>query len=429
MHLNHKKKSKEEIFSVIGLLVVAICWGFGFLGLRYVDGLPTFYVQAIRFGIAALALAAVFFKHLKNVDKELLKAGILIGILMFACYVCATLGIKYTTASRTAFFSTLGAICVPLLNFVIYRIRLTRKSALCVVICVVGVYLISMGGSASLGFNIGDAICLGAAFFSAGQIVTIEKFAKSHDVYALTIIELATISVLGFAGIFVAGEAVPQALTGLELGTLILLGLVCSALCFILQTTAQKHVAANRVALILTVEPVVGAAASVMILHETLGIVGFGRIGQHLGVMAKAIGMNVIAFDIFHIPGIEEQLGIPYVEMDELLAKSDFISVHAPAVDGGALINAERIAKMKDGVCIINTSRGTNVDEAALLDALNSGKVRAAGLDVYADEPASNAALYSHPMVSCTPHIGAATVEAQKRIGAEIVDIITNFGK
>ena len=157
---------------------------------------------------------------------------------------------------------------------------------------------------------------------------------------------------------------------------------------------------------------------------KTLGI---GRIGQHLGVMAKAIGMDVIAFDIFHIPGIEEQLGIPYVEMDELLAKSDFISVHAPAVDGGALINAERIAKMKDGVCIINTSRGTNVDEAALLDALNSGKVRAAGLDVYADEPASNAALYSHPMVSCTPHIGAATVEAQKRIGAEIVDIITNF--
>ena len=160
---------------------------------------------------------------------------------------------------------------------------------------------------------------------------------------------------------------------------------------------------------------------------KTLGIVGFGRIGQHLGVMAKAIGMDVIAFDIFHIPGIEEKLGIPYVEMDELLAKSDFISVHAPAVDGGALINAERIAKMKDGVVIINTSRGTNVDEAALLAGLESGKVRAAGLDVYADEPATNKALYSHPMVSCTPHIGAATVEAQKRIGAEIVDIISAF--
>ena len=162
---------------------------------------------------------------------------------------------------------------------------------------------------------------------------------------------------------------------------------------------------------------------------KTLGIVGFGRIGQHLGVMAKAIGMTVIAFDIFHIPGIEEQLGIPYVEMDELLAKADFISVHAPAVDGGALINEERIAKMKDGVVIVNTSRGTNVDEAALLAALNSGKVRAAGLDVFADEPATNKELYNHPMVSCTPHIGAATVEAQKRIGTEIVDIIRGFAK
>ena len=157
---------------------------------------------------------------------------------------------------------------------------------------------------------------------------------------------------------------------------------------------------------------------------KTLGIVGFGRIGQHLGVMAKAIGMKGIAFDIYQIPVISEQLDIPYVEMDELLAKSDFISVHAPAVDGGALINAERIAKMKDGVVIINTSRGSNVDEDALLAALESGKVRAAGLDVYADEPASNVALYSHPMVSCTPHIGAATVEAQKRIGQEIVEII-----
>ena len=162
---------------------------------------------------------------------------------------------------------------------------------------------------------------------------------------------------------------------------------------------------------------------------KTLGIVGFGRIGQHLGVMAKAIGMNVVAFARHPNAAVSEKLGIPYVSMDELLATSDFISLHAPAVDGGALVNEASIAKMKDGVVIINTSRGANVDEAALLAALESGKVRAAGLDVYADEPTSNKALYSHPMVSCTPHIGAATVEAQKRIGAEIVDIITNFGK
>ena len=160
---------------------------------------------------------------------------------------------------------------------------------------------------------------------------------------------------------------------------------------------------------------------------KTLGIIGFGRIGQHLGVMAKAIGMNVVAYSTTRRPEVEAKFGIPYVTLEELLAQSDFTSLHAPAAPGAPLINADTIAKMKDGVVIINTSRGANVDEDALLAALESGKVRAAGLDVYADEPTANAALYSHPMVSCTPHIGAATVEAQKRIGTEIVDIIRSF--
>ena len=160
---------------------------------------------------------------------------------------------------------------------------------------------------------------------------------------------------------------------------------------------------------------------------KTLGVVGFGRIGQKLGVMAKAIGMNVVATRSSRTSGTDEATGIPYVTLDELLEKSDFISLHAPALPGGPLVNADTIAKMKDGVCIINTSRGGNVDEKALLEALNSGKVRAAGLDVWAEEPSKNHDLYSHPMVSCTPHIGAQTVEAQKRIGAEIVEIISKM--
>lgn len=159
---------------------------------------------------------------------------------------------------------------------------------------------------------------------------------------------------------------------------------------------------------------------------KTLGIIGFGRIGQMLGKKAQALGMNVLAYDIYHAEGVEGET-MHYVELDALLAKSDFISLHTPAINGKPLINSETIAKMKDGVVFVNTSRGNNVDEAALLDALNSGKIRSAGLDVYADEPATNHALYSHPMVSCTPHIGAATREAQKRIGSEIIDVITGF--
>ena len=168
-------------------------------------------------------------------------------------------------------------------------------------------------------------------------------------------------------------------------------------------------------------------AKGIELQGKTLGIVGFGRIGAHLGVMAKAIGMDVIATRSSRTSGTDEATGIPYVTLDEVLAKSDFISLHAPALPGGPLVNAETIAKMKDGVCIVNTSRGGNVDEQALLDALNSGKVRAAGLDVWAEEPSKDHDLYFHPMVACTPHIGAQTVEAQKRIGAEIVEIIENF--
>jgi len=162
---------------------------------------------------------------------------------------------------------------------------------------------------------------------------------------------------------------------------------------------------------------------------KTLGIIGFGRIGQALCKLAKGIGMEVIAYSRTRREGIEEKFGIKYVELDELFAAADFISLHTPATGGVPFVRKETIEKMKDGVVIINTSRGSNIDEADLLEGLNSGKIRAAGLDVYAEEPTPNTELLCHPNVSCTPHIGAATKEAQKRIGAEIVDIIENFGK
>jgi D-3-phosphoglycerate dehydrogenase len=156
---------------------------------------------------------------------------------------------------------------------------------------------------------------------------------------------------------------------------------------------------------------------------KTLGIIGTGRIGLKLAAVASAIGMKVIAYSRTHKP----ETGLEFVSFEELLQRSDFISLHTPAILGKPLIGAEEIAKMKDGVIIVNTSRGANIDEAALLEALNSGKVRAAGLDVFVDEPTANLELVSHPNVACTPHIGAATGEAQKRIGAEVVEIISAF--
>ena len=160
---------------------------------------------------------------------------------------------------------------------------------------------------------------------------------------------------------------------------------------------------------------------------KTVGIIGFGRIGQELGKMCKALGMTVLVTGRTVKPELEEKFGVKYVTMDELLAQSDFVSLHTPALGDKPFVDAECIAKMKDGAILINTSRGKNVDEQALLDALNSGKLRGAGLDVWFEEPTANHDLYCHPAVSCTPHIGAQTVEAQKRIGAEVVEIIDRF--
>ena len=158
---------------------------------------------------------------------------------------------------------------------------------------------------------------------------------------------------------------------------------------------------------------------------KTLGVIGYGRIGKRIGDIAQAIGMNVIAYQRHPKPEYECET-MRFASLEELLAQSDVIALSTPSL-GEPIISAENIEKMKDGVVIVNTSRGANVDEDALLTALNSGKIRAAGLDVWAQEPTKNEALYTHPAVSCTPHIGAATVEAQKRIGSEIVAIIENF--
>ncbi len=158
---------------------------------------------------------------------------------------------------------------------------------------------------------------------------------------------------------------------------------------------------------------------------KTLGVIGYGRIGKRIGDIAQGIGMNVIAYQRHPKPEYECST-MHFVALEEIWAKSDIIALSTPSL-GAPIITEESIGKMKDGVVIINTSRGGNIDEAALLAGLNSGKVRAAGLDVWTEEPTKNAELSQHPAVSALPHIGASTGEAQKRIGSEIVDIIENF--
>ncbi|GCD77526.1 3-phosphoglycerate dehydrogenase [Thermaurantimonas aggregans] len=171
---------------------------------------------------------------------------------------------------------------------------------------------------------------------------------------------------------------------------------------------------------------------------KTLGIIGIGRIGQSLARLALGVGMKVIASDPYYTESVDIKLDfcdgqsvtikVPIVDMDSLLAQSDFVSLHVPAADK-PIIGREQIAKMKDKAAIVNAARGGIVDEEALLEALDSGKLAYAGLDVFKNEPTPAMRVLMHPAVSLTPHIGASTVEAQERIGEEMAQIIISHFK
>lgn len=160
---------------------------------------------------------------------------------------------------------------------------------------------------------------------------------------------------------------------------------------------------------------------------KTLGIIGFGNIGKALARKSSGFEMKIIAYD----PYVKEtDLDVEFVDLKTLISTADIISLHIPHTkDTHYIIDKHAISKMKAGVMIINCARGGVVDEKALLDGLNSGKVAYAGIDSYEDEPTKNIELINHPNVSCTPHIGASTVEAQGRVGNEVAKILIDFFK
>jgi D-3-phosphoglycerate dehydrogenase len=154
---------------------------------------------------------------------------------------------------------------------------------------------------------------------------------------------------------------------------------------------------------------------------KTLGVIGFGRIGAAVGKRAAAFDMTVIASDPLISDDEIRARGAEPVSLDQLLAQADFISLHTPLTsDTKGIMGREAFAKMKQGVYLICAARGGVIDEEALLEALNSGKVAGAGLDVFSAEPPGLTDLVAHPKVIGTPHIGAQTVEAQQRAAADI---------
>ena len=161
---------------------------------------------------------------------------------------------------------------------------------------------------------------------------------------------------------------------------------------------------------------------------KTLGVIGAGNIGGIVCERALGLKMKVVAYDPFLSQERAEKLGVQKVELDDLLARADFITLHVPKTEQTSnILNAEAIAKMKPGVRVINCARGGLVDEAALAEALKSGHVAGAAFDVFEVEPATDSPLFNLPNVVCTPHLGAATTEAQENVAVQVAEQMSDY--
>lgn len=166
----------------------------------------------------------------------------------------------------------------------------------------------------------------------------------------------------------------------------------------------------------------------VELTNKTLGVIGAGNIGGIVCDRARGLKMKVVAYDPFLGQEKAEKMGVEKVELDELLARADFITLHVPLTDTTRnILSAENLAKTKKGVRIINCARGGLVDEAALAELLKSGHVAGAAFDVFSQEPATENPLFNLPNVVCTPHLGAATTEAQENVALQVAEQMSNY--
>lgn len=274
--LSNMESSKlyTEKAATVSLILTAVFWGLAFPILKYLDIVPAFTIMAVRFGTGALFLIALFPGKLKLITKDLLKTVFFMALAIFACYALVLIGIKYTTSARCSFFSGLNPVLVPILNFALFRFKPGRKSVIAVVLCFIGIYLISMGSNMEFGFNKGDLLSLSGSLAFSFYTIGLEKKLGNHDPVIFSIIQLSYMTVFALLGAFILDEHIPHELTAFHIAALLFLGIFSTGLTCVCQTFGQKLVIANRAALILTLEPVIGGITSMIFLGERMGTSG-----------------------------------------------------------------------------------------------------------------------------------------------------------
>lgn len=282
--------------SILGLLFTTMVWGGAFVVMKNsVDILEPTFLLAVRFTMAAAALILVFHKNLKNLNLESLRCGLVLGIFLELSYLFQTYGIKYTTASKNAFITTLYVILVPFFQWGIRRRRPGAKNIAAALMAVLGLALLTLEGD--LGINFGDLLTLVCGICFALHMVYIDKYTETHDPIVLTIVQISLVGICNwFLVPYLDGMDAYNfhALMDRELiAGLLYLAIFSTMIGFLLQNVCQKYLSANTTALLLSMESVFGAIFSVLLLNEVLaGKMLLGCVLMFLAVVVSELNIR-----------------------------------------------------------------------------------------------------------------------------------------
>ncbi|MBP2020798.1 drug/metabolite transporter (DMT)-like permease [Clostridium punense] len=261
---------RSSLFADISLLLVAIIWGGGFIAVKdSLDVLTPYYQMALRFSISTLLMYIVFYNKVKKINKNQFKHGAIIGVFLFLGFAFQTVGIKYTTAGKSAFLTAVYVVLVPFLQWIIIKRKPDNYSIAGAVICLLGISFLTLQGGFSL--NYGDGLTLICAFAFAGQILAIGKYVELDDPLILTIVQLGVAAVLSLI-VALFFEPIPTHMNLRAISSILYLAVFSTTLAFLVQNIAQKYTSSTHAAIILSLESFFGAVFSVFFFNEIFNI-------------------------------------------------------------------------------------------------------------------------------------------------------------
>lgn len=263
-----ESKKRYAVLGRAALLMTTLIWGTSFVVLKNtLESVPTLYILAFRFSGAAVLMLPLVLKEIKKLDKQYLINGIVLGTLLFAGYTVQTYGLYYTTPSKNAFLTSSYCVLVPFVAWFVEKKRPDKFNVLSALVCMVGVGFVSLKNDFSV--NLGDILTICCGLFYASHIVLTCKYVKGRSVAMLSMLQFAAAGVLSWIFALIS-EPVPTNISAGNWWSIAYLCVMCTAVCFLLQTFGQKHTPSATVAIILTLESVFGAAFSVVFYHEVL---------------------------------------------------------------------------------------------------------------------------------------------------------------